>query len=195
MIAPVYDFIYQLDEGLQGSSMGLNKTRRGYVSPRGGQAGRIIDRYALEEVDRIRWKTVRALRRVLGKGVRQGAESVGGYRVRDDQHSGVWLQRVERVKRQDDEVVTVSRHETASLSRSPVQLFGIGTSSGVDIVGALGVDPLRPQQIGDDGAQILVEVIPQRQRATSPGYLCARRDRVQPALRSVSRSISSGYAA
>ena len=99
---------------------------------------------------------------------------------------------MEELDRETDKIVTVPSHEATSLVGGPVELFGIRTSFGIDLVDTDRINAPRAEQLGDLLAEVLVEVEGQGRSGAREGYRSASRAFVQASFRVICRSISSG---
>lgn len=131
---------------------------------------------------------------ILGQGVSNQREPIAGQGVRQDQHPMVRTMVIEELDGEPNEIVPVPGHEAAPLLGRSVKLVGIRNTLSPNLVGADGIHPPGPEQLGDLRAEILIQVEPQECSAAREGYRSPRRSFVQASLRPICRSISSGYA-
>lgn len=98
-------------------------------------------------------------RRILAEDVREELKAVAGERVRYDQDPRMRAPVGEEAQRERDEVVPVARDEAAPFAGRPVELLQIREALRTDFVRAHGIDASRAQELGDRGAQVLIQVV------------------------------------
>lgn len=86
---------------------------------------------------------------------------------------------MEELDREADKIVTVSGHEAPFLLGGPVELIGIRTSFGADLVDADRINAPCAEQLGNLLAEVLVQVEDQGRSGVREGYRSASRACVQ----------------
>lgn len=98
-------------------------------------------------------------RRMLAEDIGEELKAVARERVGYDQAPRMRAPVGEEAQRERDEVIPVTRDEAAPFAGRPVELLQIREALRADFVCAHGIDASRAQELGDRGAQVLVQVV------------------------------------
>lgn len=148
-----------------------------------------------KEIDPVRRQAVRMLGSIAGQGVRELGEMITWDRMGNKQDTGVGTLVGEELNGEANKIVSIPGHETAAFLGCPLQLLPVGPAKRAHFVRADGVKTPSAEDLGDGGAQVLVEVEPHEGLTAKVGCWRTSRSFVQRSLRAMARSISFGYAA